>query len=42
MLEPRYNEGPGDWLNQFTIQRFPYLKVLFVCYTEAFVRAIFV
>ena len=37
MLEPRYNEGPGDWLNQFTIKRFPYIKVLFVCYTEALV-----
>ena len=37
MLEPRHNEGPGDWLNWFAIKRFPYIEVLFVRHIEVFV-----
>ena len=28
-VEPRYNEGPTDWLNLFALSRFRYIKVLF-------------
>ena len=28
-VEPRYNEGPGDWQNLFAITRFRYIQVLF-------------
>ena len=34
MLEPRHNEGPGDWLNWFAIKRFPYIEV-FVAWDQA-------
>ena len=28
-MEPRYNEGPSDLRNMFTITRYRYIKVLF-------------
>ena len=28
-MKPRYNEGPWDLQNMFTITRFRYIKVLF-------------
>ena len=28
-VEPRFNEGPGDWQNVFAVLRFCYIEVLF-------------
>ena len=28
-VEPRYNEGPGDWQNMIATTKFCYIKVFF-------------